>query len=134
METKQINNTFFKYHSKNKLDWHLSDLLADAFERVYSPFQVITFKYMSMLLYLIAKVPLHCLHSFLCHESYVQINVFCLNSHEAFRNVALPQSVSFSVFSFLLSKSPPLSFLSNSTHDSSVNRVHTTLLVYYRAL
>lgn len=128
METKQINNTFFKYHSKNKLDWHLSD------QWVYSPFQVITFKYMSMLLYLIAKVPLHCLHSFLCHESYVQINVFCLNSHEAFRNVALPQSVSFSVFSFLLSKSPPLSFLSNSTHDSSVNRVHTTLLVYYRAL
>lgn len=128
METKQINNTFFKYHSKNKLDWHLSD------QWVYSPFQVTTFKYMSMLLYLIAKVPLHCLHSFLCHESYVQINVFCLNSHEAFRNVALPQSVSFSVFSFLLSKSPPLSFLSNSTHDSSVNRVHTTLLVYYRAL
>lgn len=55
----------------------------------------------------------------------------CILSQEAFIHVAQQQLVAFSVFSFLLSKSPPLSFVSNPIHDSSVNRVHTILLVFY---
>lgn len=87
------------------------------------------FTQLSMLLYLITKVPLHSPHAFLCHELYVQINTFCLYSREVFVHVAQLRSVSFRAFSFLLSKSPPLSFVPNPTHESAVNRICTTLVL-----